>query len=271
MDQLFAKLTNLSYEVFGILIPGVIFLMFMAWSMWCASELMPVLTFGYVAPFGVRGVASGFALFPDEFKWGFVIYVSVAAYFLGHLLHWVGRLGSADEAVLEATEGPKSFRVKVALALANIRNCLKFAIPKSIHGHSASLTPLLNDGYVFLRIPSQARSWVPFFLVAKSRIAQDVARSLVSTYQNKYTLHRALAVASVVWFWMSYFQMFFALTLLFTMPGTEPHWIPLLVSMVASLITMWGFSESYRFHWVNFGNAIITEIYMLSRRVTHDQ
>lgn len=258
MDQIIAKLTNLSYELFGIFIPGVIFLLFLTWWYWCAADLAPLLTFNYMAPLRFEGVQAGDLVFPDEIKLGFVIYVAVAAYFLGHLLNWFGRIGSA-----KASAEGKKFKQ----ARENLSNCLKLKVPKPRESYYESLQPILDEGYRFLRIPVASRNWTVFYLVAKSRISEDLSRSLVSTYQNKYTLHRALAVSAVIWFWLTFFLIGFA-GLFSALGGIQsPHWVPLLISLGVSLLTIWGFSESYRFHWTNFGNSVIAETFMLREKL----
>lgn len=257
MDQIIAKLTNLSYELFGVFIPGVIFLLFLAWWYWCAADLGPLLTFGYLAPLRFESVQAGDLVFPDEIKLGFVVYVGVVAYFLGHLLNWFGRIGSAEASIEET---------KLKRAQENLGNCLRLAVPKSRQSYFDSLQSLLDEGYRFLEIPDTSRSWNAFYLVAKSRISQELSRSLISTFQNKYTLHRALTVAAVIWFWLTIFLIWGGVTLAILRNDQGPHWAPLLLSLPISLLTIWGFSESYRFHWTNWGNSVIAETFMLSRK-----
>jgi len=256
MDQLFSKLTSLSYELFGIFIPGFILFLFLGWWWWCVGDLAPLLSFNYLPVMGMKGVADGYGLVPNEIKFGLVVYIAVASYFLGHLINWVGRSGGVKESAAES---------KIRRAREDICQCLRLSVPKPIESYSGSLEPLLNVGIRFLRLPPSAAKWTTFYPVAKCLIAQELQHSLIATYQNKYTLHRSLAVASVLWFWMTYFLAWFSFVVMFQL-SIEPHWLPIFLSLFFSIMAVWGFSESYRFHWRMFGNTIITEAFMFAGR-----
>ncbi len=252
MEQLFNKLTSLSYELFGIFVPGFILSLFLVWWWWCVGDLSRVISFGYLPVIGMRGVSEGYGLVPDEIKLGLVVYVAVASYFLGHFINWVGRSRGVKESLAE------SKRVQM---ISNLGNCLRFSVPKPRDSYYKNLDPLFTVVVERLGLPESAQIWGSFYPVAKCLVAQEVKYSLISTYQNKYTLHRSLTIASVIWFWLTLFVFFFGM--IFSCHfHAEPRWVPLAISALLSLMAALGFSESYRFNWLMFGNSVITETFM---------
>ncbi|MEL3953495.1 hypothetical protein [Stenotrophomonas bentonitica] len=250
MDQLIAKITNLGYEVWGIFIPGLIFLLFMVFAWWCAGPVAGLATFGFLAPAEVKSVTGFIALLNEEIKFGFLAGLAVAAYFSGHLLHWVGR-------------SPKGKAVELTW-MARVGKCLTLSIPKSPLSYDPFLEDQLAEGKAFLEMPSGA-IWQQFYPVAKAFLAENLQSSLVSTYQNKYTLHRALAAAAVVWFWLTVAIIIVSAVVSFAHNGYSPKWFPLLLSPFFALAVIYGFSDSYQYNWKLFGNTLITETYTYKR------
>jgi len=256
MEQLFNKLTSLSYELFGIFVPGFVLSLFLIWWWWCVGSLSPIISFGYLPMIGMKGVSEGYGLVPDEIKFGLVVYIVVASYFLGHLINWVGRSGGVKESMADS----KKIRL-----ISNLSNCLFFSVPKPRESYYQSLEPLFKVAEDRLGLPVDARAWSSFYPVAKSLVAQEAKYSLIATYQNKYTLHRSLTIASVIWFWASVFIACFGAVFLCHF-HVGPRWIPVVLSILFSLMAALGFSESYRFNWLMFDNTVITESFMLLSR-----
>src|SRR5438128_2304908 len=97
MNELLAKFTNLSYELLGVLIPGLIAaLFFLLW--WSAlgglapywtSDAVPELTVStFRSIVESLSVASGI---------GVAVPVVAVCYFAGHILLWISRSGGADD------------------------------------------------------------------------------------------------------------------------------------------------------------------------------
>jgi hypothetical protein len=103
-------------------------------------------------------------------------------------------------------------------------------------------------------------SWTQFYPVAKNYLARNSTSSLVSLYQNKYTLHRSIAVAAALTFWLSVLAMLIGVATLHYV-GLAPRFAPLGVLAISCVALTWGFSASYAFNWTLFGNSIITETY----------
>lgn len=101
-------------------------------------------------------------------------------------------------------------------------------------------------------------------------MAQRLAYSLVTTYQNKYTFHRSVTTAGAVLFWLSSTAVVGALVTL-KMNGPQPSWALLLSLLGGAILLVWGFSGSYMYHWEMFGNTIITEAYSILRDPKHAQ
>lgn len=262
MDQILSKIANLGYEIWGIFVPGTVLLLFLTFTWWCSGPLIEVMTVGSLSIAEVKTVSGFFALLNREVKFGFIAALAVAAYFAGNLLHWVSRTPKADKDRLpnvgEGSETGGDWKLRVL-------NCLRLSIPKS-ESYAPYLEAQLNEGKVFLQMPENAR-WEQFFPVAKAFLAAKLQTSLVSTYQNKYTLHRSLTAAAVVWFWSGVIVELTALVVSYVTcgAGVGPRWFPLLFSQVTALVLIYGFSASYQYNWKLFGNTIITEIYMFKR------
>src|SRR5262245_28951105 len=86
MDQLIAKITSLSYELFGIFLPGLIFVLFFSWSWWSLDAYVSVLSLGYLQPLTFPNHPDG--VLNVELRFGLVVFLTVASYFLGHLAFW---------------------------------------------------------------------------------------------------------------------------------------------------------------------------------------
>lgn len=251
MDQLLAKFTNFGYEVWGIIVPGLIFLLFMTFAWWCSGSVISFLTFGYVSTAGVEGVSSFLSLLNEEIKAGLFAGLAVSAYFSGHLLHWISR-------------SPKNPIGELG-SLGRVWSCMKFSIPKSKDSYDKYLEEQLSEAKQFLGMPVDAK-WVQYYPVAKVYLSEKMQSSLVSTYQNKYTLHRSITAAAAVWFWVSVFVIVVSVVgLAVCHPFGSPKWFPLLISPLVAVGVVYGFSDSYQYNWKLFGNYLITEVYAYKR------
>jgi hypothetical protein len=275
MDQLLSKFTNLGYEILGIFVPGLILILFLLFGWWCLGPLAAIWTFDFLPQAKVREVSGLLNLFNKEIRFGLLIAALVQAYFFGHLLHWVARSPKEFSTQQDSKDPQKrlSCRQKISLFFKDppknpsswqrIALCLFLQIPRPQHSYDSSLEPLLEQSKLFLGLESTAK-WSLFYPVAKSYVAANLQTSLITTYQNKYTLHRSLTAAAAIWFWFSVFGVAGALAMLF-LSNSQPLWIPLFASIPASLLIVWGFSDSYQYNWKLWGNTVITEMYLLQK------
>lgn len=250
MDAILSKFTNLGYELWGIFVPGLIMLLMLVFVWWCAGPIAELVTFGFLPEATVNGVTGFMRVLNNEIRAGLVFGIAVVVYFLGHLLHWFSR-------------SPKSKPVKIGWIM-RVAQCLRFSVPKSVDSFDPYLQPLLDEAKGMFGLSVEA-TWPQFYPVAKAYLSANLQTSLVSTYQNKYTLHRSLTTASVVWFWLSIGCMLIALAAGGICGFGGPKWFPLLCSVPISLILVYGFSDSYQYNWKLFGNSIITEVFMIKR------
>lgn len=245
MEQLLAKLTAFSYEIFGVFLPGLVLALFICiwwtalgpcvpeWSM----NSIPALTTNTAGQMvNSLNLATGL---------GLGIPSLIASYFFGHFLVWIGRSGLADSNL-------ESKHV--------VWRALCFRIPKPEHSFDQKLQPLYELVRTRFAAANVQLDWPQFFPVAKNYLQQKAGFSLIATYQNKYTLHRSLATASALLFWGALLGIVAGLVS-FCVGHATPYWLALGGLLLMSAVLVWGFSDSYLLYWKHFGNAIITETY----------
>lgn len=180
-------------------------------------------------------------------------------YFLGHLILWVSR------------SGPSVARKDLG-SVKRLVLSLRFNIPKPDTMFDPKLEPLYRAVCSKFAPDDALIEWRQFYPLAKCFISQRLVSSLVTTYQNKYTLHRSITGASAVLFWLT-----LASTLLIGIltpinsASMQPNWILTVFVLAGSLLLVWGFSDSYMYHWQMFGNSLVTEAYSLIRNPRSDE
>jgi len=251
MNELSAKITNLSYEIFGVILPGLIAeLFFVAWWIALGSaapiwtlELLPQLT-SETASELVKSLTVNTGI-------GIAVPGIVAAYFIGHILHWVGRSSTPND------RSSSSWLRRVGYSLI-------FRIPKPIESYSSHLKPLFEAVEPKFRTNDLQLNWAQFFPLAKCYLSTNLVSSLVANYQNKYTLHRSITTAATLLFWVCILAIGLGVVCMrWCSISVVPRWGPLVILDFFSLVLVWGFSDSYLYHWKMFGNTIVTETYSL--------
>jgi hypothetical protein len=246
MNELLAKLVDVTYELFGVLIPGVITSAFLL--LWLL-EAQPLLTwiFGSGVCLDPRHVLTW--LNSSE-KNGLISLLAllVGWYLLGQVL-----LSSSRHSVPDA-QSETSGRRRVFRALT-------FRIPRSPHNYNPGLEPLYKAVAAKFNAPGVELQWSQFYPVVKSHLAEHLSKSLVTLYQNKYTLHRSITMASVILFWLSTLTGVGAGIAGFY--GVAANWGLLIGTLVGSFVIAWSFSASFMLHWQMFGNSVVTEAYSL--------
>lgn len=250
MNELLGKLTNLGYEFFGIFVPGILtILLLLLW--WTAlGPLATVWTDGVVPELTTQAahdIMISMDLLTATTGVGVLVPVIAACYFLGHLLHWLARSGPSDQRVAYAT-------------YRRLLHSLVFAIPKPAASFNPKLQRLFDLAQKRFAGESMTLEWREFYPIAKSYLAQRLSNSLVSTYQNKYTLHRSIATAGAALFWLSFAALVGSF---FASGGGELGYSRVWLFLVGclGLLLTGGFSASYIYHWEMWGNTIVTETY----------
>lgn len=256
MNELLARLTNLSYEVFGVLLPGIVVSLFLLLSWIALGSLAPVWSFHTLPEFTIVGLRNLFDALSLASGIGVSVPLIAIWYFLGHILLWIGRSGPSVHGRGD------NWATRVALTLV-------LRIPKPLHSFDPRLRPLFEAVRKEFASSGVDLEWRHFYPVVKSFLSRELASSLVATYQNKYTFHRSVATASAVLFWISVLTLIGAL-ITFWANGSQPNWLLLIFLLGGSVLIAWGFSGSYMYHWEMFGNTIITEAYSLIYGPKHD-
>jgi hypothetical protein len=250
MDTLLSKLTNLAYELFGVILPGIFALVSIG-LLWAA--LGPVVEFWSASriPSFSANLLSRIDTLDGSARVAAASCLIVSLYLLGHALNWISR-GVPDHS------GKPDSRLRRIFLLLRLR------FPKPQASFDTSLARLFDAAAAKLSPDGAPLSWREFYPVAKALISQHVKYSLVTTYQNKYTLHRTLAAVSVALFWASLLSVVGGLATR-TLVGAHvtPNWLLLGVLLVASLGSVTGFYSSYLYTWRLFGDSIVTESYFL--------
>jgi hypothetical protein len=250
MGEFVGKLTNLSYEFFGVLLPGVIVHLFML-IVWAAmGATAPVITYGWLPQLRIGDLVSLVDSMTTERGVGAAILLLIGWYFLGQLTLWLSR--SQERMTSSASKG-----------LQHTWLTLRFRTPRP----SQSYDPALEDVYRLVRAHFEPKGgpqfeWRQFYPIAKNFLHQNVAYSLVTTYQHKYTLHRSIACAAALLFWSLLAVAMLGLLGL-GQATPKPSWHLIILGSAGAVVLAWGFSGSYRSNWLMFGNTIITECYAL--------
>src|SRR5690349_20493444 len=248
MNEVLGKLADLTYEFFGVLLPGIIATLFLA--IWWAS-------LGFLGPYVTGGlvprltVAEILRFLSTGLNVGTAIVLLTFSYFAGHLVLWKSRSGGK----LNEADAKKDWK--------RIARCLRFDIPKPSASYDPSLEPLFTRIQGKFAKEGGVLDWRQFYPVAKSFIAQNARHSLVATYQNKYTLHRSFVTIAAFLAWLNLLSLVTG-GIAYRIAGVGPRWCMLGILLVGSLCLIWGFSGSYLYHWQMFGNTTITESYALA-------
>lgn len=251
MNELLGKLTNLSYEFFGVILPGTVASVFIVLCWIALGPLAPFWTDDIVPKFTITTLQRLFDSLSLASGIGVAIPLLAIWYFLGHILLWIARSGDSDAEASNASVR----RVLLSLVLQ---------IPKPASSFDPKLQPLYDVVRKEFASDGAELEWRQFYPVVKSYLAQRLPYSLVATYQNKYTFHRSVTTASAVLFWFSLLALVGAFVTL-RMNGPQPNWALFLSLLGGAILLVWGFSGSYMYHWEMFGNSIITEAYSLLR------
>ena len=249
MDEFLAKLTNLSYEFLGVIVPGIVASLFL--GMWWAAlgSIAPLWSFEFVPQLtsnNASGIVESLSL-----KTGIGVAVPglAIAYFLGHILLWIARSGEPDECATKST-------------WRRVRTSLVFRIPKPPRSFDEDLQPLYDAVQAKFAIGGSALPWTQFYPVVKSYLSKNLTYSLVATYQNKYTLHRSITAAAAGLFWHSAAGAAGG-GVTWYLAGVAPRGGLLATLALLAFVLVLCFSSSYMYHWKMFGNTIITEAYSI--------
>ncbi|WP_439609602.1 hypothetical protein [Hydrogenophaga sp.] len=250
MDQILSKLTNLGYEVFGIFIPGVIFGLFLLFWWIGLGSIAPYVTNGFLPEMNLSKAADTIEKFGARSGIGAAALFLISTHFLGHVLQRISRSGKNNEKILR-----NGFK--------RTAYCLFNNIPKPEEAFDTKLNGIFEKVKQKLDPEKIGFDWTQFYAVAKNYVARNSSTSLISTYQNKYTLHRSITTAAVVLFWAALISLIGGSAMSCYIPEFSPRWGILSFLIAMSLTVVWASSDSYAYNWMLFGNSVVTESYSI--------
>ncbi len=190
MNTFIDKLLSLSYDFIGILLPGLTATVFILFILIGLDLTVPGFILSGEEDFGVDTVTR---LFQDEE--GSMQYAPLAIalliwYLAGQFLKGLSRNVHRDDdlarKVVPRTWYFLTFRV--------------LAPETDFHRRLAPLFVAVRNRF---ETEGVSLNWQQFFPIARSHLSQNLTKSLIETYQNKYTLHRSIAIVGVLSFWMT--------------------------------------------------------------------
>ncbi|MEZ5978696.1 MAG: hypothetical protein R3F34_10800 [Planctomycetota bacterium] len=265
MDSLLARLTNFGYEFFGIVLPGAALVLSLVLVHLFGSQLFEV------AHLSIWFLPTRWS---DLVRWEVEVLESapiivigtlgLTAYCAGHFLKWL--TGGAEV----AREGRES-------AVDRLRNRFtKFAIGEGKPAsYSAQFAPLLPRVAEFLRVDrvegtdGDREFWKAVVPVGRALLERTGQPILVTTFQNKYTLHRSLTAVCVLQAWLSMALALFLPGLAIVRAEADElgsaicGGVVLLASLaIVSHILASSFRSSYRYYWSRFGDYLVAELHV---------
>lgn len=325
MEQLLNKITSVSYDLFGVIVPGVIAIL--------------VWTGIYFAVFPMTH--SQWSWFFEKFWAHEVSWISLllaGGYFIGLVLRWMVRghifaivtrltfthgffeeepfaeladeradrlakKARAEEAARRAVQSHREARDQLAdaqealeaarnskgeyaamraqkEAASLVKSKKKFALRKAREARGTALwrrwarfmlfrkpiyparahSPNMSLSYQSasarlrsaLHLPD-SEEWRPFYLVGKALAGEQMSKSLIATYQNKYTFHRSLAVTFALAAWA------IAGLAVASGPDSALETLTFLAGMGAASIFVLISCHQFEQNWRNLGDAVIAE------------
>lgn len=250
MDSLLGKLTDLGYELFGVVIPGLITSIFLVVWIVALGSLVPRWTFGVVPHVRLPELATVIDAAPGGRGAVYLILTLIVWYFLGHAVNWSSKARPKDE------RGWSKRRTRVWTFLS-------LHVPKPQDSYTKVLQPQLDAVSSRWTHDKKSLTWRQFYPLAKTTLVNSNRRSLLTTYQNKYTLHRSIAASAACLFWISGASVVVASASVFIRDADPPHWWLLGGTLLASVFLVTGFSATYAYYWTLWGDTVITESYAL--------
>jgi hypothetical protein len=251
MDALLGKLTNLAYEVFGVIIPGLVFGVFLLMWWFALGPLVPYWTWSRVPELTLAELWLTVDAVPGGRTTASAILILMACYFLGHSVNWTSKARPREKSGW-------------ATRLERVSTFLTFRVPRPKESYDPQLQRLFEAVSGRWTHDGRLLSWREFYPLAKTVLANTGRHSLIATYQNKYTLHRSIAAAAAFLFWLSVFSTLGAIVAAWQGIPAQPDWALMLGLWLGSILLVTGFSATYSYAWTLWGDTVITESYALA-------
>src|SRR5258706_1057250 len=149
MSELFGKLTNLSYEFFGVLLPGVLTSLFILLAWAAMGPMAPSVSAGELSQFHLTDLADEIDSLSTERGIGALVLLVIGWYLLGHLVLWISR---SCERI--ADPWPSALR-RTFLAVT-------FRFPRPKASYDTQLEPLFQQVKKKFEVPGVTFEWRQF-------------------------------------------------------------------------------------------------------------
>jgi len=91
VDGFWSKLDNLAYELFGVVLPGLVASVWLAMLWYALGPLVPLWSFGYLPSLTDASIKYLLKVVPGALEVTAIIGTLLVWYFLGHVLNWVSK------------------------------------------------------------------------------------------------------------------------------------------------------------------------------------
>lgn len=263
MEGFLSKLTDLTYEIVGVLMPGLT-LLFVGLFQWGLYR-------HYADPeaTGARllGLLQGDLLWLEKHPWGILLGALILSYFAGRAVLFLARDGLpilGDALVWGAAAIARKLKIetdrlkKRAAAEPLVRLLARVFLvrtPKGLLDNHASSLDRIRKWCAERLSPSSdvtlLSEWFAYYPVASRLLEREGSKSRLPVHQSKYTLDRSLATVFALGFWSAV-----VLSLLFK------TWGPF-AEVAAFLLLVHVFDQEHAYHWRLWGDSIIAETYAL--------
>lgn len=247
MDSFFNRLDNLAYELFGVVLPGLVVSSFLALLWFALGPLIPYWSMDQLPQLTIRLMIDAMRAIPGAMQTVPLAMVLMVWYFCGHAMNWISKKKSKPESIRQQASRVWSF--------------LKFRTQKPEESYDSKLKGLFESVSVEFSKSKKSLDWREFYPLAKSYIVNTGRHSLLSNYQNKYTLHRSITAAAAGLFWLTTLGMVAARGSYYLGASVFPNWLLLWCLLIGSVVVVWGFSATFLFYWKLWGDTIVTESY----------
>lgn len=256
MNSFLAKLTNLSYEMFGIFLPGLFGIAL------CTGDLVIALTVS--GTYSPQEVLKAYSTIVAEQLYSMLAGLAITSYIMGHLLKWLSKNGLKSVLPIGGGSSEQKSNSQPAKKLKINKRWVRFLLLLNERplppNESVEIVELVKLSWQrlasALQLGDLKLSKRAFYLLAKTYIWDRDRKSLLATYQNKYTFHRSLATLFSVQVWISLIVA--ASFYIFSSGGLT---VPIFLSLAGiSLILVRVFTTSFEYFWTLLGDIVCAEL-----------
>lgn len=258
MDALLDKISNLNYELFGLIFPGFL-------------ALLGIVYFGGIGFYIIEEFS--FSNFTNTFEtiyrdYTFVLFIGllIFSYLSGHVLKWISKDGIWKLLPPLGFVQNKLPRIETVwirfFLLAGDTNPVGSNHRDSFKKLKDALAKKLSSIIPIEGMDETLEDWDDFYFISKSYIGQSDTKNLLANYQNKYTFHRSLASLFSILIWISLGNI-----IIIWKSGVAVYMI-LVVGAHAFLayLLLRNFVASYVSCWKLFGDVVVAELVVELKR-----